>query len=70
MATSEPVVQNRQIDPLPVAATFWLRALRKDPPQRRWPATSSGPRDLMPKHPRHALVRNDETKPILHPEAG
>ena len=61
--------QNQGIDPLPVAAALWQTSPARppDPPQMADDLAGSG---LKAEHSTLALARNDETKPILRPEAG
>jgi len=61
--------QNQGIDPLRAAADLWETspAHPSAPPQMADGLAGSG---LEAEHPKLALARNDETKPILRPEAG
>jgi hypothetical protein len=61
--------QNHQIDPLPVAAALWQTTGAHGSTATQMPGVT-GSSGLEAKHPGLALARNDETKPILRPEAG
>ena len=62
--------QNHQIDPLPVAATLWQTSPAHGSVATPMASDGTRPSGLEAKHPILPLARNDETKPILRPEAG
>ena len=62
--------QNHQIDPLPVAATLWQTINAHGSTATPTAGNVTGSSALKAKHAGLALTRNDETKPIVRPEAG
>jgi hypothetical protein len=62
--------QNQGIDPLLVAATLWQTSPGQGPTAAQMADQITGSSGSMAKQARLALPRNDETKPILRPEAG
>ena len=62
--------QNQGIDPLPVAATLWQTTNAHGSTITPMAGDVTGSSGLTAKQAGLALTRNDETKPILRPEAG
>ena len=62
--------QNQGIDPLPVAATLWQTSPAQGSTATQMAGDITGSSGSTAKQARLALPRNDETKPILRPEAG
>ena len=62
--------QDQGIDPSPVAAALWQTTSAYGSTEKRMAGDVTGPSGLEAKHSELALARNDETKPILRPEAG
>ena len=62
--------QNQGIDPLPVAVTLWQTSPAQGSTAAQIAGDIAGYSGSAAKQARLALPRNDETKPILRPEAG
>ena len=62
--------QNHQVDPLSVAATLWQTTNAHGTTATPVAGDVTGSSVLTAKHSGLALAGNDETKPILRPEAG
>jgi hypothetical protein len=65
--------QSKEIDPIAIATDLWARTHEQDPmadylPDQLEPVRS--PPKLNGRHVKPAHPINDETKPIIHPEAG